>query len=149
MLWSTHITTHRTHWLLACSKRRYQPWVRPFRAIYTMLCTQNCRMHVHSAGACLCCFRNDIVSGFRFSCTRISMLKRFALSAIAYTHEHMRLLLQFENLVDPASSHMLVSKIKPCMCVYRFLYCETANCSLIQLLITWLRDTTWITTVIL
>ena len=53
------------------------------------------------------------------------------------------------NLVDPASSHMLVSKIKPCMCVYIFLHCETANCSLIQLLITWPRDTTWITTVIL
>ena len=24
------------------------------------------------------------------------------------------------NLVDPASSHMLVSKIKPCMCVLNF-----------------------------
>ena len=23
------------------------------------------------------------------------------------------------NLVDPASSHMLVSKIKPCMCKYK------------------------------
>ena len=24
------------------------------------------------------------------------------------------------NLVDPASSHMLVSKIKPCMCKYKY-----------------------------
>eukprot|EP01047_Picozoa_sp_COSAG01_P144694 COSAG01_NODE_76664_length_179_cov_634.850000_1_plen_48_part_10 len=28
-------------------------------------------------------------------------------------------------LVDPASSHMLVSKIKPCMSKYKHLYCET------------------------
>ena len=37
------------------------------------------------------------------------------------------------NLVDPASSHMLVSKIKPCMSQYTFLYCKTANGSLKQL----------------
>ena len=36
-------------------------------------------------------------------------------------------------LVDPASSHMLVSKIKPCMCKYKHSYCETANGSLNQL----------------
>ena len=36
-------------------------------------------------------------------------------------------------LVDPASSHMLVSKIKPCMSKYKLLYCETANGSLNQL----------------
>ena len=36
-------------------------------------------------------------------------------------------------LVDPASSHMLVSKIKPCMSKYSGLYCETANGSLNQL----------------
>ena len=39
-----------------------------------------------------------------------------------------------ENLVDPASSHMLVSKIKPCMCVYKPLHSETANGSITQLL---------------
>ena len=33
-------------------------------------------------------------------------------------------------LVDPASSHMLVSKIKPCMSQYKLLYGETANGSL-------------------
>jgi hypothetical protein len=36
-------------------------------------------------------------------------------------------------LVDPASSHMLVSKIKPCMSQYRLSKSETANGSLNQL----------------
>ena len=36
-------------------------------------------------------------------------------------------------LVDPASSHMLVSKIKPCMSKYKLLHSETANGSLNQL----------------
>ena len=40
---------------------------------------------------------------------------------------------EFGNLVDPASSHMLVSKIKPCMSKYKLLYGETANGSLKQL----------------
>ncbi len=39
----------------------------------------------------------------------------------------------FTNLVDPASSHMLVSKIKPCMSQYKLLYGKTANGSLKQL----------------
>ena len=40
---------------------------------------------------------------------------------------------RFDNLVDPASSHMLVSKIKPCMSQSKFLKVETANGSLKQL----------------
>ena len=40
-------------------------------------------------------------------------------------------------LVDPASSHMLVSKIKPCMSKYKLLYGETADGSLKQLLFPW------------
>ena len=36
------------------------------------------------------------------------------------------------NLVDSASSHTLVSKIKPCMSKYKRLYSETANGSLYQ-----------------
>jgi hypothetical protein len=36
-------------------------------------------------------------------------------------------------LVDPASSHMLVSKIKPCMSKYKCVYSETAQGSLHQL----------------
>ena len=38
------------------------------------------------------------------------------------------------NLVDPASSHMLVSKIKPCMSQYQLLHGNTANGSLKQFL---------------
>ena len=37
------------------------------------------------------------------------------------------------NLVDPASSHMLVSKTKPCKSKYKLFYGETANGSLKQL----------------
>ena len=39
--------------------------------------------------------------------------------------------------VDPAGSHMLVSKIKPCMSQYKLLYGETANGSLKQLSFIW------------
>ena len=39
---------------------------------------------------------------------------------------------KYINLVDPASSHMLVSKIKPCKCEYKF-QDETAKCLLKQL----------------
>ena len=39
--------------------------------------------------------------------------------------------------VDPAGSHMLVSKIKPCMSQYKLLHGETANGSLQQLSFTW------------
>ena len=42
------------------------------------------------------------------------------------------------NLVDSASSHTLVSKIKPCMSKYKLLYTsETAYGSLYQLLFLW------------
>ena len=52
-------------------------------------------------------------------------------------------------LVDPASSHMLVSKIKPCMSQYKLLHGETANGSLKQLSFIWWLFTTRITLVIL
>ena len=45
----------------------------------------------------------------------------------------VELLRLFTNLVDPASSHMLVSKIKPCMSQCKFLYGRTVNGSLKQL----------------
>ena len=48
-------------------------------------------------------------------------------------HSKRILLWGYSYLVDPASSHMLVSKIKPCMSKYKHLYCETANGSLNQL----------------
>ena len=54
--------------------------------------------------------------------------------------QNLRTLFQDESivsyLVDPASSHMLVSKIKPCMSKYKLLYGETADGSLKQLLFT-------------
>ena len=53
------------------------------------------------------------------------------------------------NLVDPASSHMLVSKIKPCMSQYKLLHGETANGSLKQLSFIWWSFLTWITMEIL
>ena len=40
-------------------------------------------------------------------------------------------------LVDPANSHMLISKIKSCMSKYKHLYCETVNGSLNQLSFIW------------
>ena len=52
-------------------------------------------------------------------------------------------------LVDPASSHMLVSKIKPCMSKYILLHSETANGSLNQLWFLRSYNPTWITVVIL
>ena len=52
-------------------------------------------------------------------------------------------------LVDPASSHMLVSKIKPCMSKYILLHGETANGSLDQLWFLRSYNPTWITVVIL
>jgi hypothetical protein len=53
-----------------------------------------------------------------------SFLKRVYFSA-TFFHE--------SKLVDPASSHMLVSKIKPCMYKFSLYYGETANGSLNQL----------------
>ena len=47
--------------------------------------------------------------------------------------KHSALADQDSYLVDSASSHMLVSKIKPCMSKYKQLYGETANGSLNQL----------------
>ena len=52
-------------------------------------------------------------------------------------------------LVDPASSHMLVSKIKPCMSKYKLSKSETANGSLNQLWFLRSYNPTWITVVIL
>ena len=44
---------------------------------------------------------------------------------------------------------MLVSKIKPCKCLYNMFNIETANSSLIQLSKTWFKHDTWIPTVML
>lgn len=52
-------------------------------------------------------------------------------------------------LVDPASSHMLVSKIKPCMSKHKPLHGEAANGSLGHPWFIRLYNPTWITVVIL
>ena len=52
-------------------------------------------------------------------------------------------------LVDPASSHMLVSKIKPCMSKHELLHSEAANGSLGHPLFLGSYNPTWITVVIL
>ena len=62
--------------------------------------------------------------GRRFAYVR-HLCKALALDGVS--------VVQARNLVDPASSHMLVSKIKPCMSQYKLLYGETANGSLKQL----------------
>ena len=54
-----------------------------------------------------------------------------------------------QNLVDPASSRMLVSKIKPCMSQNKLVYSESANGSLKQLYSIWWSRVTRITAVIL
>ena len=58
-------------------------------------------------------------------------------------------MLEDSNLVDPASSHMLVSKIKPCMSKYKRIV--RRNCEwLIKTVIVYLIiKFTWITVVIL
>ena len=52
-------------------------------------------------------------------------------------------------LVDPASSHMLVSKAKPCTCKHRPPHSEAANGSLDRLHFIRSYTVTWITVVIL
>ena len=52
-------------------------------------------------------------------------------------------------LVDPASSHMLVSKIKPCMSQFTLSHGETANGSLNRSRFLRWHDPTWITVAIL
>ena len=37
-----------------------------------------------------------------------------------FTLQRAKALSKCSNLVDPASSHMLVSKINPCMCKYKY-----------------------------
>ena len=59
-------------------------------------------------------------------------------SALPYSEHSLLVVVLFRswfgtNLVDPASSHMLVSKIKPCMSQYKLQYGKTVNGSLKQL----------------
>ena len=83
---------------------------QPYHAAHTRACSREC-----SRGRC----------GVRARCAGHSSARRRVCPRASA--------LQGSYLVDPASSHMLVSKIKPCMSKYKLLYCETANGSLNQL----------------
>ena len=60
-------------------------------------------------------------------------IRRMTVMTLPSSGRSAILSLKGSYLVDPASSHMLVSKIKPCMSKYKQLYGETANGSLNQL----------------
>ena len=58
------------------------------------------------------------------------MQERFAAATEGKTYDFI--VSSDRYLVDPASSHMLVSKIKPCMCKHKPKYGKAANGSLQQ-----------------
>ena len=94
------------------------------------------KMKLHSSVAGFCLLRvTKLTDSYCVSACSIQLL---ALARWLHT-----------NLVDPASSHMLVSKIKPCMSQYKLQHGETANGSLKQLSFIWWSIITWITMVIL
>ena len=78
-----------------------------------------------------------------FSCLVMNMqfpLAKLHTTMCIWCHENVWLHTAWQccnNLVDPASSHMLVSKIKPCMSQFKPRYGETANGSLKQLWSLW------------
>ena len=65
--------------------------------------------------------------------TFICMYDRESSDSLAVPRLRLTALGFASYLVDPASSHMLVSRIKPCMSQYKLIYYETANGSLKQL----------------
>ena len=80
---------------------------------------------------------------------RVYALQSSAFLARGLQCQHVVDVFDTTNLVDPASSHMLVSKIKPCMSKYTLWHSETANGSLNQLWFIGLCLPMWITVVIL
>ena len=90
---------------------------------------------------CSCLVRN-------FGCL-LRILKSLPLVSFAGLLMDVLQRLPDSYLVDPASSHMLVSKIKPCMSKYKLLHSETANGSLNQLWFLRSYNPTWITVAIL
>ena len=95
-------------------------------------------------------FRRVLWTG-RTSCWKVTVLlsTKLAVSAIAAIPASFVDGKTFSYLVDPASSHMLVSKIKPCMSKYKLLQSETANGSLGHPWFLRSYNSTWITVVIL
>ena len=98
------------------------------------------QMKFHSSVASFCALRvTKLTDGCRASAAKVLPVSPLC-APVRWLHT---------NLVDPASSHMLVSKIKPCMSQYKLLHGETANGSLKQLSFIWWSIITWITMVIL
>jgi hypothetical protein len=89
-----------------------------YPAVYDVLCTSTTRFMLPKCG--------DILS-FVYP----PNLRFLSTASIKEQLEKFQFLSLY--LVDPASSHMLVSKIKPCKSTYKHLYCETAESSLYQL----------------
>ena len=78
--------------------------------------------------------------------------QRIVAAALDTTRQSLRCSVCFvadSYLVDPASSHMLVSKIKPCMSKFTLSHGETANGSLDRLWFLRSYNPTWITVAIL
>ena len=138
---------------IQCNALPGEPYAKRCSQIQVQSRTWCYSLQAGTTYTCVCCLFVVVPQWLcqQFLIPRTDPIYVFGLawSVDAFSHVFTPILLVLANLVDPASSHMLVSKTKPCMCVYIFLHCETANCSLIQLLTTWLRYITWITTVIL
>ena len=80
---------------------------------------------------------------------RLRALKQRSTCSLVGSQETASRRKEASYLVDPASSHMLVSKIKPCMSKYTLWHSETANGSLNQLWFIGSCLPMWITVVIL
>ena len=74
------------------------------------------------------CLNGSSLEHFPCTIDRLTSVVRPWVLAVAFASMGIE-----RNLVDPASSHMLVSKIKPCMSRYKLLYGKTVNGSLKQL----------------
>ena len=94
-----------------------------------------CNCHVSLTFQPLCLFLVDSSFFFESQAIALPFVWRSLIAFFPYDGNRSRAALFFSTsyLVDPASSHMLVSKIKPCMSKYKRVYCETAKGSLNQL----------------
>ena len=86
------------------------------------------------------------LSAWGFSLFCLSLSRGFCSQVLASC---LPIWLSDSYLVDPASSHMLVSKIKPCMSQFTLSHGETANGSLNRSRFLRRHDPTWITVAIL
>ena len=93
-----------------------------------------------------CCLCRSLRFAWGFSLFCLSLSRGFCSQVLASC---LPIWLSDSYLVDPASSHMLVSKIKPCMSQFTLSHGETANGSLNRSRFLRRHDPTWITVAIL